>query len=107
MALGPLPPWKTTPFVVFNCCLPSTSPVCRCPVSMLQDPPMCPSAPQKFDAYAEQYRQLVDTSLKGSGESHEYFTEYKMKCLRRLGAPVNEPFLDFGAGTGSVTRALV
>lgn len=63
--------------------------------------------PQKFDAYAEQYRELVDTSLKGSGESHEYFTEYKMNCLRRLGVPVDAPFVDFGAGTGSVTRALV
>jgi SAM-dependent methyltransferase len=63
--------------------------------------------PQKFDFYAQEYRDLVNTSVKGSGESTEYFTEYKMNCLRRLGVPVDGPFLDFGAGTGTVTRALV
>ncbi len=74
---------------------------------MLEDRPMEESAPQKFDAYAGQYRALMDTSIQESGESAEYFSEYKLKCLLRLGAPTGEPLVDFGAGTGSVTEQLV
>ncbi|HEX3598215.1 MAG TPA: class I SAM-dependent methyltransferase [Polyangiaceae bacterium] len=65
------------------------------------------SAPQKFDAYADQYRALMETSLQESGESAEYFAEYKLKCLLRSGAPIAEPLLDFGAGTGNLTEQLV
>lgn len=63
--------------------------------------------PQKFDAYASEYRALMDKSIQESGESAEYFSEYKLRCLLRLGAPTGEPLLDFGAGTGSVTEQLV
>lgn len=63
--------------------------------------------PLKFDAYADQYRELMNTSLKASGESAEYFSEYKLNCLRRFGAPFGEPLVDFGAGTGAVTEVLV
>src|SRR5215471_8459812 len=66
-----------------------------------------PEPPPKFDAYATNYRSLVETSIKDSGESPEYFSEYKLNCLLRLGAPTNEPMLDFGAGVGAVTSALV
>jgi SAM-dependent methyltransferase len=65
------------------------------------------NASQKFDAYADQYRSLMDTSVQESGESAEYFAEYKLQCLLRLGAPTDEAILDFGAGTGSVTEQLV
>jgi SAM-dependent methyltransferase len=61
---------------------------------------------QKFDAYADEYRSLVDTNVQASGESAEYFTEYKLRCLLRLGAPTTEPILDFGAGTGTLTALL-
>jgi SAM-dependent methyltransferase len=63
--------------------------------------------PPKFDAYASNYRTLVETSIKASGEAPEYFSEYKLNCLLRLGAPTREPVLDFGAGVGAVTTQLV
>jgi SAM-dependent methyltransferase len=66
-----------------------------------------PEAPPKFDAYADEYRALMETSIQESGETVEYFAEYKLRCLLRLGAPRTEPVLDFGAGTGSLTEQLV
>jgi 2-polyprenyl-3-methyl-5-hydroxy-6-metoxy-1,4-benzoquinol methylase len=74
---------------------------------MLEESPMETSAPQKFDAYAEQYRALMDTSIQDSGESAEYFARYKLNCLLRLGVRREEPIVDFGAGTGSLTEQLV
>src|SRR5215471_17575213 len=64
-------------------------------------------SPEKFDAYADQYRSLMDASVQDSGESAEYFAQYKVKCLLRFGAPTSEPIVDFGAGTGSLTEQLV
>ena len=74
---------------------------------MSEELPAESHAPEKFDAYADQYRSLMDASIQGSGESAEYFAEYKVKCLLRFGAPTSEPIMDFGAGTGSLTEQLV
>ncbi len=62
--------------------------------------------PPKFDAYAAEYAALLETSLRDSGEPPEYFAEYKLRCLLRLGAPRGRPILDFGAGVGSLTERL-
>jgi SAM-dependent methyltransferase len=70
-------------------------------------PTPTPQPPPKFDAYAEDYRSLVEASVRDSGESPEYFAEYKLRCLLRLAAPTSDPILDFGAGTGSVTEQLL
>jgi SAM-dependent methyltransferase len=70
-------------------------------------PSPTPQPPLKFDAYAKEYQKLVESSVRESGERPEYFSEYKLRCLLRLAAPTNEPILDFGAGTGSVTEALL
>src|SRR5215471_3177568 len=106
---GGSPPWKlATPPSPVRCMeLPPCPRRLPEPGTHASTPVMVSPAPQKFDAYAEQYRTLMDTSVKGSGESAEYFSEYKLNCLRRLGAPVGDPFLDFGAGTGSVTGQIV
>ena len=41
-------------------------------------PEQAPEAPPKFDAYADEYRALLETSIQESGESAEYFAEYKL-----------------------------
>jgi len=63
-------------------------------------------ATEKFDHYAESYDELHLKSLSASGESPEYFAQYKLDCLERLGAPTAEPLLDYGCGIGNVTARL-
>jgi 2-polyprenyl-3-methyl-5-hydroxy-6-metoxy-1,4-benzoquinol methylase len=58
-----------------------------------------------FDRHAKAYDELHAASIKASGESTTYFAEYKLECLRRLGA--EEPILDFGCGIGNLTEQLV
>jgi ubiquinone/menaquinone biosynthesis C-methylase UbiE len=60
----------------------------------------------KFDEYARSYDALHNQNLAASGEPLEYFSAYKRACLERLGAPPDEPLLDYGCGIGNVTRAL-
>jgi len=64
-------------------------------------------SPQKFDRYAGDYEKLHAANVAVTGESTDYFAEYKLRCLLRLGAPANEPILDFGAGIGNLTEHLV
>jgi SAM-dependent methyltransferase len=60
----------------------------------------------EFDRFAEEYRAIHDSNLAASGETHEYFADYKMRDLRRLlrsrsAAFERGRFLDFGAGIGT------
>lgn len=64
-------------------------------------------SPQKFDRYADEYERLHAANIAVTGESTDYFSEYKLRCLLRLGAPKDEPILDFGAGIGNLTEQLV
>src|SRR6476661_5497605 len=59
----------------------------------------------EFDKFASEYRAMHAANIKASGESPEYFAEYKIVDLVRdsaaLGALSTEPrVLDFGAGVG-------
>lgn len=56
----------------------------------------------KFDGYAERYDEVHNRSLAASGETCEYFADYKLACLQRIGAPTSEPLLDYGCGVGNV-----
>ncbi len=65
-----------------------------------------PGREAEFDAYAEQYDQLLNDSIRLSGERGEYFTDYKIRDLARLwqslGRGRERPhILDFGAGVGA------
>jgi SAM-dependent methyltransferase len=60
----------------------------------------------EFDRFADEYRAMHASNVAVSGESPEYFAEYKMRDLahevRRAGVETaSRWFLDFGTGTGS------
>jgi SAM-dependent methyltransferase len=58
----------------------------------------------EFDKFAAEYRALHAANIKLSGESPEYFAEYKIidiaAELARAGGTENARVLDFGAGVG-------
>lgn len=59
----------------------------------------------EFDKFADNYKQLHCDVLCASGESDEFFAEYKIKdvarIVRKKGWARNLSILDFGAGIGS------
>jgi len=65
-----------------------------------------PKPAPKFDRYAREYTTLHDDSVRASGESSDYFADYKVQCLVRLGAPSRGPILDYGCGIGLLTARL-
>lgn len=60
-----------------------------------------------FDAYARDYKALHNQSIRLSGESGEYFADYKLQVLRRF-CTVNDGDLvvDYGCGIGMLTGRL-
>ncbi len=62
---------------------------------------------EKFDTYVDRYDALHRASVTSSGEGPEYFHQYKLDCLERMGIPATGPTLDFGCGTGNLTERLV
>jgi len=59
----------------------------------------------EFDRFAEEYRAIHAQNIRLSGESPEFFTEYKIvDVVREMSAAptlMNPRILDFGAGVGS------
>jgi hypothetical protein len=59
----------------------------------------------EFDRFADEYRQLHANNIRLSGESPEYFAEYKVADVSTLlaagGFPAEPAILDFGAGVGT------
>jgi SAM-dependent methyltransferase len=65
-----------------------------------------PQPNRKFDGYAQNYDRLLEDSIRTSGESKEYFLDYKLACLERLGVSFDRPLLDYGCGVGNLSLKL-
>lgn len=61
-----------------------------------------------FDAYAGNYQQLLDDSVRIAGEPVEYFAALKARYLQRsFGKGFTGSILDYGCGVGMLSRFLV
>jgi SAM-dependent methyltransferase len=58
---------------------------------------------REFDKFADEYRAVHSANIAVSGETPEYFAEYKIRDLKNLLSPDFDTgrFLDFGAGLGT------
>ncbi|WP_233234445.1 class I SAM-dependent methyltransferase [Bordetella sp. LUAb4] len=59
----------------------------------------------EFDRFADEYYDMLGKNIQSSGESPEFFSEYKVQdvaaLLRRTGLTKDIRILDFGAGIGN------
>lgn len=60
----------------------------------------------EFDAFAENYEELVGSSIRITGESPDYFIHYKADYIARKMAPVGGKLLDYGCGVGLLSLHL-
>lgn len=62
----------------------------------------------EFDRFADSYRTVLDKGVAASGESSEYFADYKAAWLAaRLGSGFSGRILDHGCGVGMLTACLL
>jgi len=60
-----------------------------------------------FDRYADSYQQIHGENIRVTGESSDYFAEYKARYIaRRMGAQFSGKILDYGCGVGAVSMHL-
>ncbi|HEV8539743.1 MAG TPA: class I SAM-dependent methyltransferase [Nitrospiraceae bacterium] len=61
-----------------------------------------------FDGFADHYKDVLDQSLALSGETGEYFAEYKARyvCDQVVGPGFSGRVLDFGCGIGLLSGCL-
>lgn len=65
-------------------------------------------ASAEFDDFANHYRDLLDQSISASGESGEYFANFKAQYTSRiLGCEFFGTILDYGCGVGLLTGFLL
>jgi SAM-dependent methyltransferase len=61
----------------------------------------------EFDRFAREYKDVLDQSTAFSGESSEYFCQYKAHYVHRLLGPSGTPkILDYGCGIGALADEL-
>ena len=62
----------------------------------------------EFDPYSHTYQQMLDKSIRLTGEGGEYFAELKARYLAQLLQPTfSGKVLDFGCGIGMLSRFLL
>ncbi len=62
---------------------------------------------EEFDAYADNYKQILDKALELSGEKAEYFAQYKARYVKEFaGMSFSGRVLDFGCGIGLLSGCL-
>jgi len=62
---------------------------------------------EQFDQFSEDYKEILDQHVSASGESSEYFTEYKARYVAKLVSNVAPTkLLDFGCGVGLLSSFL-
>jgi len=65
---------------------------------------------KEFDKFAEEYLKLLSQHIRITGEEPEYFTEYKIRDLKRVSSELKllpGNILDFGTGVGNSIPFLV
>lgn len=70
-------------------------------------PSPAPTARPVFDGHAGTYEEDHRSSVRASGEDPNYFHDYKIACLERLGVPDRARVLDYGCGIGNLTSRFV
>ena len=60
-----------------------------------------------FDQFADTYQQIHTENIKVTGESSEFFAEYKARYIaRRMGVEFSGKILDYGCGVGMLSGFL-
>jgi 2-polyprenyl-3-methyl-5-hydroxy-6-metoxy-1,4-benzoquinol methylase len=63
---------------------------------------------EDFDKFADDYKKILDDSLKLGGEKGDYFTQYKSNYIARyLGSNFSGKILDYGCGIGLLSEVLL
>ena len=63
---------------------------------------------EDFDKFADDYKAVLDKSLASGGETGEYFSTYKVNCVRRyIGSGFRGKILDYGCGIGLLSKDLL
>ena len=65
-----------------------------------------PQNDAEFDAHAARYHEMHSAVLTASGESPEYFSQYKRDVVAQIIGDDSRPILDFGCGIGNMTALL-
>jgi len=65
------------------------------------------SGSREFDQYARDYKSTLDRSVQISGDSSDYFCDYKARYVARLvGRRFSGKILDYGCGIGLLAASL-
>jgi 2-polyprenyl-3-methyl-5-hydroxy-6-metoxy-1,4-benzoquinol methylase len=77
------------------------------PISQLAPQEMAQAKTPEFDQFADNYQRVHSENVRVTGESSEYFAQYKAQYIaRRMGAKFSGRVLDYGCGVGMLSGFL-